>query len=404
MRRSPMRRWLGHALGLAMLALAAAPAAGAATAHDARQRLHRLRRQIQSVEHDLAGARSKREHLQTDLRRAEQAIAAQVDALAALDRHIRAQHQRVAATEQRIGELAAQVQRQSELLARQMRSAFEMGRQPALRLLLSQRDPARAQRMMVYYRYLSRARSHQISQTEARLGRLQKLDHTLARQSARLAALKQQRSANLQTLKQARSVREAAVRHISHHIAGQHQRLAQLKRSAARLQQLMQKLTAAPPPAPPSAPPATPSRPASPPSGPIAGRPFGELRGHLPWPLRGKLLNGFGSPQERGAMPSKGIWIAAAQGTPVKAMAAGRVAFAGWLPRYGLIMIIQHAGGYYTLYGHDQVVFHKVGDSVRRGEVIARAGDTGGYQRSGLYLEIRKGTRALDPLRWLTRR
>ncbi len=366
-------------------------APGAAAARSKEARLQHLRKQIHGVEHDLAVSRSKRRNLRADLRRSEKAIAAQIAALQKLDRRIDAQHHKLAGTEQQLSRLAAAVQQESEALSRQLRAAFEMGRRPALQMLLSQQNPARAGRMMVYYDYLSRARTRQIRHTEAELKQIRQLKQSLSRQSAHLAALKKKRSANLATLKQARAVRERAVKRLDRRVASKHERLVHLKRDADRLRKLIQRLAAQPPAAPSNNAPK------------VSGRPFDRLRGRLPWPVRGPLLRRFGSTQSRGSMPYKGVWIGAAAGTPVKAMAAGTVVFAGWLQRYGLILIIQHPGGYYTLYGHDQVVFHKVGDTVRAGEVIAQTGDTGGYRRSGLYLEIRKGTRVLDPLRWLAR-
>ena len=98
----------------------------------------------------------------------------------------------------------------------------------------------------------------------------------------------------------------------------------------------------------------------------------------------------------------RGIWIGAASGTPVRAVARGRVAYVGWLTRYGLVVVLQHDHGYFTIYGHNALATVREGDTVRAGQEIAEAGDTGGYRRSGLYLEVRQGTKALDPADWLT--
>ena len=81
----------------------------------------------------------------------------------------------------------------------------------------------------------------------------------------------------------------------------------------------------------------------------------------------------------------------------------GRVVYADWLPGLGLLVVVDHGGGYMTLYGHGEQLYKKVGEDVSAGDVIAAAGDTGVNGRSGFYLEIRRGKQALNPLEWLTK-
>ncbi|MCK5769806.1 peptidoglycan DD-metalloendopeptidase family protein, partial [Algiphilus sp.] len=128
--------------------------------------------------------------------------------------------------------------------------------------------------------------------------------------------------------------------------------------------------------------------------------PLGERRGALPWPLRGPVLAAFGQERASG-LPWKGIWIAAESGTPARAVANGRVAWAGWMHRYGLVVILEHAGGYYSLYGHAERSLRRVGEWVEAGATVVTAGDSGGQPRSGVYLELRSGADALDPIAWL---
>ena len=85
------------------------------------------------------------------------------------------------------------------------------------------------------------------------------------------------------------------------------------------------------------------------------------------------------------------------------AAAHGRVAYVGWLSSYGLIVVLQHDKGYYTLYGHNSSVSRSAGEWVNAGEVIALAGNTGGYDQPGLYFELRSGAEAIDPKGWLAR-
>ena len=88
----------------------------------------------------------------------------------------------------------------------------------------------------------------------------------------------------------------------------------------------------------------------------------------------------------------------------MRAVYHGRVAFADWLAGVGLIVIIDHGEGYMTLYGYNETVLKNTGDWVAPGDVIATVGDSGGQQQTGLYFELRRGTRPVDPRRWITRR
>jgi septal ring factor EnvC (AmiA/AmiB activator) len=79
------------------------------------------------------------------------------------------------------------------------------------------------------------------------------------------------------------------------------------------------------------------------------------------------------------------------------------VAFADWLRGFGLLMIIEHGDGYMSLYGHSEALFKDVGDWVEAGELIAKVGDSGGRDMSGLYFEIRHRGAPLNPARWCVR-
>ena len=87
----------------------------------------------------------------------------------------------------------------------------------------------------------------------------------------------------------------------------------------------------------------------------------------------------------------------------VKAIADGRVVYVGWMHQLGLLLILDHGEGYFSIYGHAGAASRQVGEAVRTGQQIAVAGDTGGHRETGVYLEIRKGRTALNPQDWLAR-
>jgi murein DD-endopeptidase MepM/ murein hydrolase activator NlpD len=114
------------------------------------------------------------------------------------------------------------------------------------------------------------------------------------------------------------------------------------------------------------------------------------------WPVNGKVIGGFGV-DARGERRD-GINIAARKGTPVLAAQDGVVVYAGDAIRgYGRMVLVRHADGYVTTYAHNSALLVEVGEVVRRGQVIARVGDTGDVTRAQLHFELRKGRKPIDP-------
>jgi murein DD-endopeptidase MepM/ murein hydrolase activator NlpD len=119
------------------------------------------------------------------------------------------------------------------------------------------------------------------------------------------------------------------------------------------------------------------------------------------WPVRGKVISSFGA--KPNGLKNEGINIAVPEGTSIRAADDGVVAYAGnELKGYGNLILIRHQGGYVTAYAHAKELFVKRGDTVKRGDVIAKAGQTGSVSSPQLHFEVRKGATAMDPLKFLT--
>jgi septal ring factor EnvC (AmiA/AmiB activator) len=132
--------------------------------------------------------------------------------------------------------------------------------------------------------------------------------------------------------------------------------------------------------------------------------PFENLKGSLPWPVRGKVIKTFGRqihPKYKTVTFNKGIDIQAPQGTDIRAVADGKVLYRSWLRGYGQFLILSHSRGYYTLYAHASEILAEEGDLIRAGEVIARVGETGSLDGPKLHFEVRHSKEQLDPLTWL---
>ena len=122
--------------------------------------------------------------------------------------------------------------------------------------------------------------------------------------------------------------------------------------------------------------------------------------GAFRWPLRGKVLSAFGA--KGGGLYNDGINIAARLGAPVRAAQSGVVAYAGnELRGYGNLLLIRHSGGWVSAYAHTSNILVAKGQVVRRGQTVARVGRSGAVNRPQLHFELRRGPRAVDPMRYL---
>jgi septal ring factor EnvC (AmiA/AmiB activator) len=129
--------------------------------------------------------------------------------------------------------------------------------------------------------------------------------------------------------------------------------------------------------------------------------PFARLRGLLRLPVRGELIGRFGTPRERGGAGAKGVFIRAAEGDPVRAVAPGRVVYADWMRGLGNLLIVDHGESYLSIYANNEALLKRPGEAVAAGEAIATVGASGGNEETGLYFELRHLGQAFDPLRWV---
>ncbi len=346
--------------------------------------LQAVRKEIKALESRLAGQVAQREDTSRALRSAEVEAAAEARKLAELRAQLRAQQGQQRSLGEQTKGANARLVRQRTVLASQVRLSYMNGRQELFKLLLSQESPATLGRMLVYYDYFNRARSERIGAVSAEVGKLRELGSEGDRVAMELAELEAAQAAQVAALAQARDERKAAVAKLEESIASSSAAVTKLRADEKRLSELVAKLTEL-----------------------MAGFPvgteqsFGKLKGKLAWPVQGRLAGDYGQPRGDGPVKWSGVLLEASQGTPVRAVYRGRVAFADWLPGLGLLIIVDHGDGYMSLYGHNEVLLKEPGDSVEPGEPIAQVGDTGGQSRPGLYFEIRRNGEPVNPHPWI---
>lgn len=142
-----------------------------------------------------------------------------------------------------------------------------------------------------------------------------------------------------------------------------------------------------------------------PPPAPAPGG-FAAQKGRLPWPVTGKVEVPFGKrvdPDTSVVIAHKGIDVRASLADPVRAVFKGTVVHRGWLEGYGRVVVLEHEGGFYSIYAHLESFAIAAQAAVEQGQVIGFVGDSGSLKGAYLYLELREGRRAIDPLLWLAK-
>ncbi|HEU5284569.1 MAG TPA: peptidoglycan DD-metalloendopeptidase family protein [Burkholderiales bacterium] len=348
------------------------------------EQLEKLRSRIQALEQSLEKDRSRRDDLREQLEDSEQRYVELSATLGDLRDRITEQSARRRRTEAQRREADTLMQRHKKSLARQVRASYIIGQRGQTKLVLNQDGSQELSRVMTYYDYLNRARARRIERILDQVQALTALSETLKRETAELDITRSRHEGTLSALEALRTERQEMVKALRERITGEEEELHQLQADEKQLTRLLRELRKTLSDIPAN----------------LGAKPFARLRGKLPWPLRGRLLAQYGEPKSA-RLKWKGLWIAGAEGTPVKAVAQGRVAYTGWMHRYGLIAVLEHEGGYYSLYGHNQSVAVTAGDWVQPNDVIAAVGATGGHEKNGLYFELRKGTEPINPKPWL---
>jgi septal ring factor EnvC (AmiA/AmiB activator) len=390
----PCRAWAFAACSL-LLAGVALPAAARdeakppsdADVRKSEQELQRVKGKIDALRSQLQRERGQKDELGDALEAAEKKLGSAQAELRRLRREVAAQNERIRANQAEQAEAQYRLDEQRQVLARQIRAAYVMGNRARTQLWLNQNDTARMGRVLAEYDYVNRARADQVAAVQAELDRIAELQAQLIDERSRLEALELQQTQALQTLEKGREERKSTLAQINQRIASSETELKQAQADEAQVKKLLEALRQALADVPTDF--------------GASNSPFAQQRGKLPWPLRGPILADYGTPKADARLTWSGRWIAAKEGTPIRAIARGRVAYVGWLQRYGLIVILEHSGGYFTLYGHCATSVPSVGAWVDAGQSVGTAGDTGGHDRSGVYLEIRKGSTALDTREWL---
>ncbi len=391
------------ALGAALCALAAPGAFGAKSgdgrAGASEEQLRELRARIDRLQANLTAAEESKGEAADLLRQSGKAMSEAHRALFELGERRRALEAELADIAARERDTRASLAEQEALAGKLLRLQYRQGATDRLRLALEGRDAATVARHIQYYGYIQRGRADLIAELRRKGQQLAALEADAQSRRNELAQNEAAQARETRRLERERAARAAVVARLAGEIAKGRREIGRLKRDEARLSRLVQEIAralAAKPPASKGG--GTPVDRVADAS--VSAKPFASLKGRLKLPVRGELMNRYGAAREESGSTWKGLFIRAATGEIVHAVADGRVVYADWLRGFGNLLILDHGAGFMSLYADNEGLLRRVGETVRAGDPIANVGASGQSADSGLYFELRRNGKPFDPLKW----
>jgi septal ring factor EnvC (AmiA/AmiB activator) len=374
------------ALSVLALSVTVVRAQDAGLAQIKERELEAVRDKISTLKSSMDKRASDRDRVTGELQSAEVGIVEKRLHLKELQRQREFSQKKKADLDKRLQAKEAELSAESSQLEAQVRTAYTSGQQERIKLLLNQHDPATIGRLLTYYRYMSEFRGENIGAVNQHITELTDLRQQATAEENRIAGLERAQAAELAELNAAQNNRQNLLATLKSKIAEEGSQIERLAAEEQDLARLIAELTSILSDYPIT-----------------SEEPFSKFRGRLTWPVAGNLLHDFGQPRASDQLKWNGVVLAAPRGREVRSIYHGRVVFADWLAGMGLLVIVDHGEGYMTLYGYNETTLKSAGDWVAPGDVIATVGDSGGQPQSGLYFEIRKGTKPVNPRRWVSK-
>lgn len=365
-------------------------------------------KEIKRISKNLNANKALLKDQQDELLAVEQKISEVSRNMSLLEQQISERQQQNEGIEKKIQTLSEQQHKDQQALAGLVLNRYINGQPNYVKMLLNQQNPYAVGRLNNYYDYFAQARQQKIAVLRTQLQSIQKLKQEQEQVLIALEQTKEQQVIQQQQLDTSKKKRKQSVENLNKKVAQGSEKLAKLQRDRERLNKLLKQIAVQ----------AKKMREleqerlrqqqeqgkkpdkTAPIIRPLVKGGFIKQRGRLRYPVKGKQKYKYGSRLAESGMLAEGMFFDTNGGTSVKSIFRGRVMFADFLKGYGLLLIIDHGDDHISLYGHNEVLYKKVGDMVETDELVAKSGITGGLKSAGLYFEIRNKATPVDPAKW----
>jgi murein hydrolase activator len=366
------------ALCLSFSLLAHSEIASAASTY---KKLKEIVAKIESVKSDLTQTQKQQTEVQKQLKVTEASIGQVRSVSHETAKKITQEQSTLKVLRNKQSDYQERLSLEQQSLSEAVRSAYILGDDGYLKIFLNQEDIGFVSRMQVYYQYLFKARQESMTNASHTLLKLKQTDKVVQKQTKVLVSLHNKQQVQQKQLEAVHQEKSQVLSKLSSNLKTKQEQLKKLLADKAALENLITRLSAQK-------------------RAPVVAGSLKKLQGKLLSPTSGQVVNAFDNGAVTVESRLNGVVVAAPEGQEVHAIAEGRVIFADLLQGYGLLLIVDHGHGYMSLYGRNKNLYKKVGSHVAAGELIASVGNSGGYEKTGLYFAMRYNGKPIDPTLW----
>jgi septal ring factor EnvC (AmiA/AmiB activator) len=379
--------------------------AGNAQGENPRDELKGVKQEIKAKKQLLTKTRKVEAVVSTELQEINRNLVQKEADLGRLDRDLKGVESSLDRTGREIVRVTDEANRKKQEIEHRLASLYKAGELGAVRMFFSAESFPQMAENIRYMRSILDNDKKIFAEYDQKIVELRKLKADLERDAAAKSRIKAGIAVKKLEIEEEKSKKAAYLIKVRQDRASYEKSLKELQANAARLQAMMERLEAL-------SRRKLSSRHEKPGSKlkplaelpPVPDRGFASQKGRMSLPVRGEIVETYGKhkhPDFNSYTFSKGLSISAAAGNDIKSIYEGSVIFADYFKGYGNMVIIDHGGGYFSLYAHASKILKKVGADVARNETVATVGDSDSSRGSLLYFEIRHQGKPVDPAEWV---
>jgi murein hydrolase activator len=356
-----------------------------------RQRLEQLNKEIQDTQKKARQVGKKHGSILKNIEELDRQLFQHKKERKRIDQQIKEKDEELANLSEQIRNLTEEVRAYQDSVAARLRLLYTEGRSGYLKSLFAAESFADMATRIDFISWLARREAQLIREFQENLSNLQSLNEHQAQARGELLTLQEGTKKTIQNISGLKQTKRTVLVKLSREKDTYERTVKDLRQSAEQVDRLLKELdrrfqlAQARMRQTPGKPPAS---------------------GSFLWPVDGKVVSYFGKqkhPNFDTFVNKKGIEIKVQEGSPIRAASGGTVVYADWLKGYGLVVIVDHGNGFYSLYAHASKLLVKENEMVQAGDQLGETGETGLAQEDTLYFELRKGTTPIDPLKWLAK-
>jgi len=350
-----------------------------------KNRLERLRIQIQETQTENDAVEKEALSLLRRLEISDKLLQFKRKELLVNDLQMKENNNEIAALSLSVKNLQEEMEKKRNLLSQRLRSSYIMGKEASLHLMLEAKNGEELDRRYRYLMKIAEREADLLDNYKASLMTLETEKEQLKEVQKSNLAIFQGNASKIEGIQKGQDEKRQFLAKLKEEIDHRKGILLELEESALNLQELIETLEKKK-------------------GSKTFGKGFLKRKGLLDWPSVGEVITFFGRQKHvkfDTLVFKKGIEIGGNHGEPIQAVYGAKVVYAEWFKGYGILIVLDHGEGYYTLYGHASERLVSVGNRVREGQLIGHIGETGFTQQTKLYFEIRHRGKPIDPLQWL---